>query len=283
MQFSRSQGMVHALNAALVSILALSGYYWTTYYMDQKYRVLLDGSRTIESRGASTGFSVDDLVASHVFGIPDQVEGPSQANIPLSSLNLKLAGVIASDRGGFALISVNGQPQAPFFIGEKIVDNAVLDSVLPDRIILIRNGIKESLLLDSDAENTSAVASPLASPDPRTGATGGLLKKIGDNRYQVNRSLVKENTSNPDLLRQALIVPNEGGGFLVKNIQAGSVIDKLGLKAGDVITKVNNLPLNSMVDVMQLYRLTGDINKINNVNVEVVRNGQAETLNYNLR
>lgn len=280
---TRSKMAIYAVNALLLALLGLSVVHWAGFYMDQKYNALLGNSQITEPARSAVGFNVDELISGNIFGAPSKTRATSaQSNIPLSSLNLKLTGVIASDRGGFALISVNGQPQTPFFIGEVIIDNALLDSVLPDRAILLRNGIKESLLLDASSNKNLIGRANAAHSSGSRMAPNNSIKKIGRNRFQISRKFVTHATANTALLNQALIVPNPQGGFIVKNIKAGGVIEKLGLRTGDIIRKVNNLNINSMVDVMQLYRLSKNINQVSNVRVEITRQGRRQILQYSL-
>lgn len=282
---AQSKNTVHLLNGALMLLVVLSATHWVRLYLDRGYQQLLVSSQNSAQLSAGIGINPDELISYHLFGtaVPDALP-VSNENIPLSSLNLKLTGVVASDRGGFALISVNGQPQSPFFIGEVVTQNAVLDQVLPDRVILLRGNSRESLLLDSDEQNNLSqvqVRIPSAAPEP-AGNPADSIQNVGQDNYVLPREVVAQNVNNMDVLSQALIVPNKGGGFLVKDIRKNGVFDKLGLQKGDVITKVNNLAVNSMVDVMQLYRLTNDINKVNNIQVEISRGGNDKILYYKL-
>ncbi len=84
----------------------------------------------------------------------------------------------------------------------------------------------------------------------------------------------------PDFLSQALMVPNAGGGFLVREIQPGSMYEKLGLRVGDVIQSVNGQAVNTVDDVMRLYQ---QFESVANVSVEVRRAGRVETLVYNFQ
>jgi len=105
------------------------------------------------SSSSGVGINANELTSYHLFGNTVSSDKTSPENIPLSSLNLKLTGVIASNRGGFALISVNGQAQSQYFLGEEVTQNTVLDEVLPDRVILLRGNSRESLLLDENTQN----------------------------------------------------------------------------------------------------------------------------------
>ena len=66
-------------------------------------------------------------------------------------------------------------------------------------------------------------------------------------------------------------------GFVVSNIMPGSLYQKLGLKNGDVVTDVNNKKLESADDVLQMVEM---MQSGGNVSVNLLRNGQNETLNY---
>ena len=280
-QFSQSRNAVQVLNAILAILIALSAFLWVRVYLDRDYNHLLIASQSSPQNSAGIGINTDELIAYNLFGVSNSTEPTAQRNIPLSSLNLKLTGVVASDRGGFALISVDGNPQSPFFIGESVTQNAVLDQVLPDRVILRRGSSRESLLLDN-ADQLQGQSAEISTPASSPSTPGNSIENLGGNNYAVPKAVVVANVNNMEILQQALIVPNKDGGFLVKNVQQNGVFAKLGLRKGDVIKKVNGMPVNTMVDVMQLYRLTNDINKISNIRVELDREGVTRILNYSL-
>ena len=81
----------------------------------------------------------------------------------------------------------------------------------------------------------------------------------------------------PDLLKQATVVPSGNGGFLVKQMQPGSLYEKLGLRPGDVIKSINGQPLNSMEDAIRLYQ---QMPNIDDVQMEIMRGGKPEQLYY---
>lgn len=279
-RLTQSKHGVTIVNAILATCIALSTVYWVRSYVNRDYRLLLEASQNPTPDSSGVGVNPNELISYHLFGAAPSSTPVSNEKIPLSSLNLKLTGVVASDRGGFALISVNGQPQSPFYIGEVVTRNAVLDQVLPDRVILMRGNTRESLLLDNNEQDILPLGK--ARVPARVGNPADAIQNVGDNSFILPKKIVAANVNNMDVLEQALIVPNKDGGFLVKNVQKNSVFEKLGLRKGDVILKVNRLAVNNMTDVMQLYRLTRDINKIDNIQVELNRDGDYRTLNYKL-
>lgn len=50
----------------------------------------------------------------------------------------------------------------------------------------------------------------------------------------------------------------ESGGVLVREVRAGTAADKAGLKAGDVITKIDSKPVSSLSDLRQQLRDKSD-------------------------
>lgn len=228
---------------------------------------------------AANTFALQPLLAAHLFGqVSQELTGRRLDNLPISSLNLVLAGVIASGAGGYALISVNGQSQEPFAVGQTITDSAVLQAVYPDRVVIRRNGTLESLLLEG-ADNSQAppeVAMPAAGQAAGL-SSGEIVRETGANQYTVAREQLAAQMRTPDFLKQATLVPSSGGGFLVRQIQPGSLYQKLGMRAGDVIKSVNGQPINTADDAIRLYQ---QMSSLSSVQMEITRGGKSESLYY---
>ena len=200
--------------------------------------------------------------------------------LPLTSLNLVLTGVMVRGANSFALIRVDGGEENSVSVGEDVLAGTRLQAVLPDRVILLRGGVLESLMLKDTAQ-----ALPEGSiVSQGSSATGALLSGISGsgNQYNVSRETLSQQMQRPEFLSQALMVPNSGGGFLVREIQPGSIYEKLGVRAGDVIRSINGQPINNMEEVMKVYQQLGGVQQASNVTVEVTRAGQSQFLQYNL-
>jgi general secretion pathway protein C len=221
------------------------------------------------------------LLSANLFGQADLAGGQtmSPASIPLTSLNLVLTGIMVGGKHNFAFISINGSNETAFGIGDEILSGATLHAVYPNRVILRRGGALESLEL----KDTAALAegSVVTSPQYRKDAPLSGIRGSGTN-YTVTRDTLTQQMQKPEFLTQALMVPNAGGGFLVREIQPGSVYEKLGMRTGDVIRSVNGQPINNMEEVMKLYQQLGGINQVGNVAIEITRGGQTESLQYNI-
>lgn len=200
--------------------------------------------------------------------------------LPLTSLNLILTGVMVRGADSYALIRIEGGEETSVTVGDDIQAGTKLQAVLPDRVILLRGGVLESLMLKD-----SGPALPEGSIVMQgSNQTGALLSGISGsgNQFNVSRETLSQQMQRPEFLSQALMVPNNGGGFLVREIQPGSVYEKLGVRAGDVIRSINGQPINNMEEVMKVYQQLGGIQQASNITVEVTRAGHNEFLQYNL-
>lgn len=269
-----------AVNVIALIVLTWGIASWTWTLIAPTVPEVIPDDTTAAGGGAAV--NLQSLLAAQLFGAaphPPGTDGMSLDAIPISGLNLVLSGVVAAGGASFALISVNGQPQEPFAIGQEVTAGAELQAVYPDRVLLRRNGITESLMLEGVNNAAGGVSSSAASPE--TGQSASGIYQNGDNQYVVSRGLVNQELKKPQqLLSEALMVPNPGGGFLVRQIQPDSVYQKLGLQVGDVIRSVNGQPVNSLQDAMRAYQ---QASSMHDVRLEVVRNGRPEVLQYQVK
>lgn len=238
-----------------------------------------DATPAVGAANETNDYNLQALLSANLFGhaAPTTKAAESLETIPLSSLNLVLSGVMVTPAGSFALISSDGGPELPFGIGQDIVAGVSLYAVYADRVLIQRGGATESLMLKDAGPNLPDGSVVTASP-PRPSGAG--TRRRGETNYAVSRQELTQQMQKPDFLTQALMVPNAGGGFLVREIQPGSVYEKLGLRVGDVIQSVNGQPVNTMEDVMRLYQ---QFDSATNVSMNVRRAGRTETLVYNFQ
>ncbi|MCR4333338.1 MAG: PDZ domain-containing protein [Sulfuricaulis sp.] len=270
------QWLPGVLNGGILLLLAASLAQWTWLVVKPPLPPLVLAPPT--SAAQQNTFSLQPLLAAHLFGqVSQELRGGRLENLPISSLNLVLTGVIASASGGYALISVNGQPQESFAVGQTVTGDAELQAVYPDRVVIRRNGVLESLILEGAETTPTEQGTPPAATYRPPAASGNIVQETGTNRYMVEREQLAAQMRTPDFLRQATMIPSKSGGFQVQQIQAGSLYEKLGLRAGDVIKAVNGQPINSAEDAVRLYQ---QIPNISAVQMEITRGGKPENLYY---
>jgi general secretion pathway protein C len=265
-RFIPSAGTVQALltHRAVPTAAAVGALLWLCFALAQgTWRIAQPGSPAV-SRGSSESVDLSVLTRAQLFG--SMAAPQAEASLAPTNLNLTLTG---------ALVIVQGQPESAFCTGEELTPGVRLDKVERDRIVIVRNGALETVPLKDFDKHANLIAPP--PPPPQAGP---IVQPSGPGSAVVDRRQLQQQLGKPEFLSQALIVPNPGGGFLVRQIQPGSLYEKLGLKPGDVIRTVNGQTLTSMDDVMRLYQQFGTAQR---VLVEVQRQGRAETLYYDMR
>jgi general secretion pathway protein C len=101
----------------------------------------------------------------------------------------------------------------------------------------------------------------------------------------VDQKEVLASTENMNqILTQARAVPyQEQGktvGFKISEIVPGSIYEKIGLVNGDVIQRVNSQEVDDPAKFFQLYQ---GLRNERNITIDLIRSGQRQTLNYEIR
>jgi general secretion pathway protein C len=221
--------------------------------------------------------ALSTLLSANLFGQTPAGAISANGQLPTTGLNLVLTGILLRDRDSAALIRIEGGDETPVNIGQEILSGARLRAVFSNRAVLERGGILENLPLKDEALPEGAIVSPARTRPEASGIRGS------GNQFTVSRDTLTANMQRPEFLSQALMVPNAGGGFLVRQVQPGSVYEKLGVRPGDVIRSVNGQAINNIDEVMKVYQQLGGVQQAGEVSIEVVRAGRAETLQYSIQ
>jgi general secretion pathway protein C len=101
----------------------------------------------------------------------------------------------------------------------------------------------------------------------------------------VDQQAVAESTENLNqILTQARALPYmEHGktvGFRITEIVPGSIYERIGLQNGDVIQKVNATDVDDPAKFFQMYQ---GLKEEKSISIDVMRGGQRQTLNYEIR
>ena len=111
------------------------------------------------------------------------------------------------------------------------------------------------------------------------------VKRGPNGTFVVDQREVLASTKNmSQVLTQARALPYvEGGktvGFRINEIVPGSIYTKIGLQNGDVIQRVNSQELDNPAKFFQLYQ---GLQNERSIVIDLIRNGQPQTLNYEIR
>lgn len=228
----------------------------------------------------------------NIFNV-EPTPGPAQpAPVAKTPLNLKLWGVaidqVHPKRSHAIIEDLKAHKQDVHRVGEVVPGGATVKEIDWTKVTLERDGQMEILELASAAAPGAPAASGLhapAAPAAGGGPTGEGIQKISDTEYTIERTEVDSALENMNqLFTQIRAVPHfEGGqsvGFRLFAIRQDSLFDKIGLKNGDIISKING---QEMTDPARAIAMFQELRSERNITVEVTRNKEPLSLSYSLR
>jgi len=215
----------------------------------------------------------------HLFGDaskqPVEVKAPkAQEPIKNTSLNLQLAGVFAYEpqEAAIAIISAGSAEQNAYGIGDKISGETSLEAVYPDHVVLRNRGKLEKLMLP---ENVQPIATrPVQSASSSSQSQDSNSQQpveLPNNPRELRDTLAR----NPSMLGRVVAAEpyQENGklvGYRITPKQNPEILEAQGIVAGDVITSVNNIQLNSQKQGIRALR---NAVKAENLEVTILRDG----------
>lgn len=234
----------------------------------------------------------------NIFNV-EPTPGPPAPQVAVKTpLNLKLWGVAIdrtnSKRSHAIIEDQKTHKQDVHRVGETVPGGAVVKEIDWNKVTLERDGALEILELVS-AAGPGGGGSAMPVPPGRAGAapatttaagpTGEGIQKVSDTEFNVDRTEVDSALENMNqLFTQIRAVPHfEGGqsvGFRLFAIRQDSLFDKIGLKNGDIISRING---QDMTDPAKAISLFQELRNERQINVELTRNKEPLTLSYSLR
>lgn len=79
----------------------------------------------------------------------------------------------------------------------------------------------------------------------------------------------------------AAVLNNQG--FLVQDLLDKSLMEKTGIKEGDLIRSVNGEPVNSLIGLYRLYQQITSDDGMKSVSIDIVRDGKQKILVYKIK
>jgi len=178
-----------------------------------------------------------------------------------------------------------------YAVGEEpsFAPNTKMVRVAPDKILFINNGRLEFAELESEI-GTSIFGPPVeggvtvASTERPEPTTGPLIKAEGAGKFAIDQREVENALTNIDkLYTEIRAVPSFSGGKMsgmkILSVKRGSVFDKLGLRRGDVLQRINGMEL----DVRRGFEIFSQLKDSKSFTLDLVRQGQPQTFEYEIR
>lgn len=227
------------------------------------------------------------IAAQHLFGdaaVPEEVATPEvKQPIRETSLNLTLSGVFAYEPQELSIAIISsGNEESAYRVGDKIVGESTLKEVYSDRVIINNRGKDEVLRLPENSTPISSQrpvaaqvqqrqAQNVASSEPveLPSTPGALRDTLAKNPSMLGRIVAAE----PYQENGKLI------GYRLTPKQNPEILEAQGIVAGDVITRVNNIELNSQKQGIRALR---NAVKAQSLDVTILRDGVEIPLSISL-
>lgn len=213
--------------------------------------------------------------------------GPTEPVVPPLDARLYQTVEAEPTRYSWAILSRNDDtsPQETFKIGDDLYGQGMVKRIGRKKIVVQRpDGGEQTLEIwtGQPAPGTTKVAE---GPKGDSSGLGDSIRKIGENKFEIDAKEIQAALDNMDkVTSSARIVPSyENGspsGFKIFRIKPDSFYNKLGLRNGDVIKKINGFDINSTEKAMQMFTI---LRTEKSLSIELARRGQNMTMDYTIR
>lgn len=189
---------------------------------------------------------------------------------PETNLDLQLYGIRSgeSDRDGSAIIRVPDATQRAFQPGDEIMTGVVLARILPDRIVLRRDGVQESLFLSPrdrrstiDTGRSITARGTPAQPQRRAAPQVSVAALLSEMRFEPR------------------VYNGRIDGFYIGQQTPADVLVGTGLQPGDVVMAVDEVRL---VSIERLADIAEELQAAGSARVDIERDGSPLTLSIDL-
>lgn len=251
---------------------------------------LMPSNRPAVRAGVAGKNQISQISQWHLFGEVQTVTPTAVTKVteaPDTRLNLKLRGILASNDPtlAIAIIADGKGKEDAYALEAKLPGNAVLKEIYADRVILEYRGRLEALRLPKEA---------IASLDTRSTkhGNGGRLKASSVSSVrnagtsallrQYREAMINDPQSLMNLVSASPVIEKSTGklkGYKIRPGKDRKLLNKFGLKNGDVVTAVNGVSLDNPVKALEIMR---DLSTASSVSLDVERRGQMQSFSFQI-
>jgi general secretion pathway protein C len=190
--------------------------------------------------------------------------------------DLLLIGTVVAGDDSLALIQSGGKAGI-FQLGEELAPGLVVNEIGRKLVVLMDQGVRRELALE---QRKGAKAQLLKQSNASVTKQG--IVAVDESRWQISKAVADNARANLNsLLQTARMIPqvNNGNtvGFKLVELNKGSLLEKIGLRVGDLIVEINQVKLDSPEKALQIFQ---QVREANNITLGLVRNGKPETFEY---
>lgn len=239
-----------------------------------------------------------------VAALPDQAPTqvdlnapPVKTSLPIKLLSTFVVGSGTDNRSTATIVGGGGGGAGGgsgaadiYTVGDEktFAPGVKITKIIPDRVEFI-NGPRVEYAEIEQFGGGLTTGKPISALDGAAPAgpapTGEGVKQLDQGKFVVDKAELDAALANVDqLFTQISARPNVGPGGKVTglklmNIKGGSLFSKLGLKRNDVLERING----QEVDLKRGMEIFGQLKDANRISIDLVRNGQKTTLEYDIQ
>jgi len=177
-------------------------------------------------------------------------------------------------------IKEEGKPQTVVLKGQSL-KGYELTAVEEDRIVLQKGQATLTVLLRYSAQPVNGKTAAAASkPVRRTVAAARPGQQGSISREMVNQLLMDPLEEMKKFRLRPKFDGESAQGVEVQWLDENSILTSLGVQKGDVVQSVNGVQIRNMGDIVNVIN---SLMSGNTFDVQVIRGGQPEMLNYNIK
>ncbi|MBA4394161.1 MAG: general secretion pathway protein GspC [Desulfobacca sp.] len=207
-------------------------------------------------------------------------DGGNRRSAPDQEGLLLLGTAQGSFRETFALIQKPGTKEERVFrLGEEVFDMGKLVLVKKEMVEMLREGRRIRLFSPKGPiEEKERPGHPGTSP-------GTIASLVGSGSYVVDQRALNSALDNiGQTMTAARLLPSlkdgKVEGFKVSEIRPGGIFAMIGMKAGDVLLRINDFSIDSPEKALQSF---ASLKGQNRVKLDLVRDNQPATFIYDIR
>jgi len=286
LRLTQSDGTRHAiriLNLLLIVWIAwlLATMTWKLLGQSEPAGTTLPESVPITPQTNKQEVLVRQLPNWHLFGEVAPEAAPVKTVVPVDApdtrLKLSLHGTFSSADAALAraIIADERGNEEMYAVGDILPGNAELSEIQSDKVILLRGGRYEILRLPRDTISGDAGTAIIS-------ATTASQVTTTSERLQSLRQSLRQNPKSLFGLVRTIPKKDDQGkmiGYILQPGREPELFEQMGLKPGDVVTRINDVNLDNLASGMRALRTvqTGDT-----VTMTVLRGEQQEDLSFRI-
>lgn len=210
---------------------------------------------------------------------------PSKTQAAFAPADYTLLGtVIGSMRETYALILKNSSREERVFrLGDMVFSAGTLASVAKESVEILSGGSRVRISTPNAAGGQSqGGGTGIQAPQ---GIGQGTVSQAGAGNFVIDQRMLNASLDNiGQTMTDARLLPSikdgKVEGFRVSEVKPQGIFGTIGIRNGDVLLRINDFPVDSPEKAVQSF---ASLKGQNRIKLDLVRDGQPATFNYDIR